>query len=90
MGFRRRRADGDAAVAHPRDYAEKLHRFAPVSYTHLALPAGCVGVFVGLGSAFLLVSGLVAMTAVNRTYDPVIEIAPAAILTCLLYTSRCV
>ena len=50
----------------------------------LALPAGCVGVFVGLGSAFLLVSGLVAMTAVNRTYDPVIEIAPAAILTALV------
>ena len=28
MGFRQRRADGDAAAAHPRDYAEKLHRFA--------------------------------------------------------------
>lgn len=50
----------------------------------LALPAGCVGVFAGLGFAFLLVTGLVAITAGDRAYDPVIEIAPAACAAALV------
>ena len=50
----------------------------------LALPSGCVGVIVGLGLALMLIIGVVAMTAGNRTYEPVVVLEPASCATALV------
>ena len=56
----------------------------------LSLPAACLGVLVGMGLALVLVAGVLALTANARTYEPVVDLSPFAVLLGLLVATATV
>lgn len=56
----------------------------------LSLPAACLGVLVGMGLALVLVTGVLALTANARTYEPVVGLSPFAVLLGLLVATATV
>lgn len=50
-----------------------------------SLPAACLGVLTGMSLALLLVKAILALTAENRVYEPIIELSPSVFfLGCLV------
>lgn len=56
----------------------------------LSLPAACLGVLAGMGLALVLVTGVLALTANARTYEPVVGLSPFAVLLGLLVATATV